>query len=337
MHTVRTATSRADAGLRPRTAPLARVAVAVALAVVVLAGCSSDDADSSATGDTSSSTSTTAPPTTTTYRVPVVDRELATTSEPAGEPGLVVYRPADLDAVGGPLPVIAWANGGCVRAEGTWAPLLERWAAAGFVVVALTALPDRPPSLADPTSIDDQAAAIDWAEAQSTTPGSPYEGRLDLDRVVAAGNSCGGITAIGLAGRDDRVAGVFVLSGSSTVPGAPVEQVTEAMAAVHVPVGYVVGAPGEDIAYPQATQDLDLLAAGLGGFVASRDEGDHVTISTTPAILDEAADISLLWLDLVLNASPTARDRLTEDPCATCPDGRWNVVARDLDVLTSRD
>ena len=172
--------------------------------------------------------------------------------------------------------------------------------------------------------------------AQNQTPGSPYEGRLDLDRVVAAGNSCGGITAIGLAEADKRVKGVFVLSGSSTIPGAPREQVAEVMGDVDVPVGYAVGAPDQDIARPQAIQDLELLGDGIGGLVASRDSGDHVTVSTTPAILgQEVADLSINWFDLVLNKNETALRSLTEAPCADCPPGTWTVEAKDLDVLVA--
>ena len=222
-----------------------------------------------------------------------------------------------------------------MRSERTWAPLLDRWAAAGFVVVAITALPDRAPSLADPSSVDDQAAAIDWAVAENEMTGSPYEGRLDLDRVIAAGNSCGGITALGLAATDERVKGVFVLSGSSTIPGAPREQIADVMGAVDVPVGYAVGAPGQDIARPQAVQDLELLGVGIGGMVASRNSGDHVTVSTTPAIFDEVAYLSINWLDLVLNGNETASRNLTETPCGECPPGTWTVEFKDLEALSS--
>ena len=47
-------------------------------------------------------------------RQPAIDRNLPTvTEQPADLPGYNVYRPADLDATGAPLPVIVWANGGC--------------------------------------------------------------------------------------------------------------------------------------------------------------------------------------------------------------------------------
>ena len=82
-------------------------------------------------------------------------------------PGYNVYRPTDLGATGGLLPVVVWANGGCVRHDATWRTLLERWAAAGFLVVAITEPPDREATVEDRTTADDQAKAIDWAVEQN--------------------------------------------------------------------------------------------------------------------------------------------------------------------------
>ena len=112
-----------------------RLALAIAVAGMTLAACSGDDAASPSGTETPSTTAT--PQTATTLAQPLIEQKYETTSEPAGVPGLAVYRPADLEATDEPLPVIAWANGGCVRHESTWAPLLDRWAASGFVVVAI--------------------------------------------------------------------------------------------------------------------------------------------------------------------------------------------------------
>lgn len=42
---------------------------------------------------------------------------------------------------------------------------------------------------------------------------SPYKDKLDIDKISAGGNSCGGITSLGLASMDPRVKSIFVLSG----------------------------------------------------------------------------------------------------------------------------
>jgi predicted dienelactone hydrolase len=255
-----------------------------------------------------------------------VNRNLPTTVEPAADlPGYNVYRPADPAATDGLLPIVVWANGGCVRHDETWKPLLEQFAAAGLFVVAITAPPDREVTMEDRTNAEDQAKAIDWAMEQNGKSGGAFTGLLDPDRVVAAGNSCGGITSLVLAGIDPRVRAVFVLSGSSVGPTATREQAAEVMDKVKVPVGFAVGGE-EDLASPQARQDFDLLAAGIPAFVASRATGDHITVSTDTAILGEVAEIGVNWIAFAVSGDEEARDNLVNRP----PD-QWTVQAKHLE------
>lgn len=266
-------------------------------------------------------------------QAPASSRSLETTTElPETLPGYRVYRPADLDATGARIPVIVWANGGCVRFDSIWAPLLERWAAAGFFVVAIAS---SRPGLPDVSTAEDQAAAIDWAVQQNKKGAGPYAGHLDVKRVVAAGNSCGGITSLRLASQDDRVRAAFVLSGSSVGPGASREAAAAIMNDVHVPVGFAVGGP-EDIAASQADQDYDVLPAGVPGYVAHRSAGDYPTVSTTASILDEVAEISVRFIDLALYGTKGSKRELLEDPCPPCAPGTWSVTAKHLDQLVKR-
>jgi predicted dienelactone hydrolase len=252
-------------------------------------------------------------------------RDLPTLVEPAADlPGYNVYRPIDLDATGGPLPIVVWANGGCVRHDATWKPLLDAFAAAGCFVVAITAPPDREVTLEDRTTAEDQAAAIDWAIEQNAKAGGAFAGQLDTERVVAAGNSCGGITSLVLAGMDPRVRAVFVLSGSSVGPSATREEAAEVMEKVKVPVGFAVGGD-EDFANPQARQDYELLAEGIPGYVASRASGDHMTVSTDVAILGEVAEIGVNWIAFAVSGDEEARDALVNGPPS-----QWTVQAKGL-------
>jgi dienelactone hydrolase len=300
------------------------VALVAAMVLATLAGCS--DGESGGTMTRGSKDTTT---------LPAVRRALPTVVEPAVDlPGYNVYRPRDLGALGRPLPVVVWANGGCVRHDATWRSLLERWAAAGYVVVAITEPPGGAVDVSDRTTADDQARAIDWATDQNARARGPYRGHLDLERVVAAGNSCGGITSLTLAGRDPRVRAVFVLSGSSVGPGAAREQAAAVMDSVRVPVGFVVGGP-EDIASSQAIQDFELLGPRVAGYVASRTTGDHVAVSTDTAILAEVGEISVNWLDLALDGTDAARRHLMDRPCQSCAAGFWTVRAKHLDALVA--
>ena len=76
-------------------------------------------------------------------RPPATTLEYPTMMESITEaPFFNIYRPTNLDEPGRLLPVVAWANGGCVREESNWRPLFDRWAAAGIVTLALTTSPN---------------------------------------------------------------------------------------------------------------------------------------------------------------------------------------------------
>jgi hypothetical protein len=253
---------------------------------------------------------------------------LPTTMEyPAELPWFNIYRPADLNATGKPLPVIVWANGGCYRSDFTWKPLFDRWAAGGFVVLALTADPDAGAMVM--SSINDQAGLVDWVVKKAAAAGSPYAGKLDTQRIVAAGNSCGGVTALGLAAKDPRIATVFVLSGSSGFGSANKSVIDKIL----VPDGYVVGGP-QDIARPNATSDYDALPAGVPAMIVSRFDGSHLTVSTDQGILAEEARIALDWMDLALYGTKAAYDELTSSTvCFGCDAGNYTLMSKNLEKL----
>jgi hypothetical protein len=263
---------------------------------------------------------------------PAISRTLPTTVEQIAElPGYNIYRPTNLGATGAPLPVIVWANGGCYRFDGVWKSLLQSWARAGFIAVAPITPVGVDPRTSGFTSVSDQVNAIDWAYAENDRTDSPYAGHLDLDRIVAAGNSCGGIVALTLASLDNRVRSVFVLSGSSVIPGSPKEAAAAIMGNILVPVGYVTGGP-EDISTRFAQQDYELLPVSVPGYLAHRFEGDHVTVSTDADVLSEVAEISTNWIDFTLYGNSQVKQTLLENPCGICAPGTWAVAAKNLDL-----
>ena len=246
-------------------------------------------------------------------------------------PGHNIYRPADMEARSAPLPIITWANGGCVRSDGIWTILFERWASEGFFVITIAqpATTDTEAGSAGRSTADDQGAALDWAFRMNESPESKYAGKLDTKRVIAAGNSCGGITSLALAGRDPRITSVFVLSGSSVGPSATRDAAAAVMSKVSVPVGFVVGG-SENIASNQADQDYALLADGLAGMVAKRASGDHRTVSTDPGMLSDAAGIALNWMNASLFDDREAMEALSGTPCSSCAAGLWSVRTKHL-------
>lgn len=257
---------------------------------------------------------------------------LPTTMETPGvAPWFNVYRPTDLAAAvaatGQPLPIIAWANGGCYRSAFTWEPLYERWAAGGFVVLALDVGSDGNPLVM--TTVDDQIALIDWALEQAEKEGSPYVGRLDTKRIVAAGNSCGGVTALGVAAKDKRVAAVFVLSGSSALGSTD----ANVMGAISVPVGYATGGT-EDVSHAAVFADYEALPDGIPAMIVSRSSGDHVTVSTDTTILPQEAEMALNWMDLSLYGTKKACEALSSATvCSGCEPGVWTLTSKHLETL----
>lgn len=253
-----------------------------------------------------------------------------TTEKVADAPTFKITRPMDLHVGETKRPVIVWANGGCLRSDFTWSPLFERWASAGFVVLALTGTgsDDDIAGMLAMTTKKEHGELVDWVEKANAS--GPYAGTLDLERIVAAGNSCGGVTSLELTAEDKRVAAVFVLSGSSAVGSVN----KEVMQAIDVPVGYVTGNPSEDVAAPNASDDYDAMKDGLPAMLVQRKMGDHITVSTDEKILPQDAEIALNWLDLALYGTQQAFDMLTSPKvCENCTPDTWSFKAKNLDRL----
>jgi predicted alpha/beta-hydrolase family hydrolase len=247
-----------------------------------------------------------------------------------------VYRPRDLMQRRTPAPVIAWGNGGCMKFDFLSLTLVERWAAAGYVVITYNdpeAMKGGMPDMALLSAmVDAQTAAqirmLDWAEQANGKRGR-YAGKLDTSRMVLAGNSCGGITAIKASWQDKRAKSLFILSGSANVPGTPDEKRKADAARIALPAMYIVGG-NEDLARAPVRIEWAAMRPHLAAVLVERSSGDHPTVSNDPVIqLDEAA-IGLNWFRATLYGDRAAARELAAKGCAKCDPKVWAVRSRNL-------
>ena len=149
----------------------------------------------------------------------------------------------------GLLPIIVWGNGGCMASGLSFQNFLTEIASHGYVILAngnpgssskssglLSTLNSM---LSGGTKATMLNAAIDWAEKNPT---GRY-GSLDLSRIAAAGQSCGGLEAYSASYADSRIKQT-ILFNSGVIDSSK----KKLLAGLKAPVAYFLGGP-TDIAY----------------------------------------------------------------------------------------
>jgi hypothetical protein len=268
--------------------------------------------------------------------------------EAASLPDHVVYRPADLAALGSTkLGVIAWGNGGCSNDGASSRFHLLELASHGYLVIAsgrILSGPGAPPAEARPpgqpgqprTQAADLTAALDWALAENERAGSAYFGRIDAGQVALSGWSCGGLQALRVAA-DARVRTVVmhntgVLNGgpNTTIPGMDLTK--DSLANFHTPVIYILGGPS-DIAYSNGMDDFARIAhvpiamanlpVGHGGTFQEPNGG-------------AAASVAVSWLDWQLRGDAAAAQRFVGEDCGLCRDAAWQLERKNFAPASTR-
>ncbi|MEV4821146.1 chlorophyllase [Micromonospora sp. NPDC049274] len=265
---------------------------------------------------------------------------LATPQVPAGHapenPYPVGVRDLKLNRDGRPLPVRIWypalgENGpvtpGLLPAHGRfpvvmfshglggrpadYATLLTRWARAGFVVAAPT-FPHTSTG-ADNNVLDvlnqpaDVSYALDQVLALDTRADDPLQGRLDADRVAAAGHSAGGVTTIGLftTNRDERLDAGVVFAGTALGVGT-------AFAGTAAPQLFVHGELDEVVEYAAGKAAYDKVPWPKA--MLSLPKGDHGrTMLKDKAALRVVSDTSIEFLRWSLYGDAEAKKRIPTD------------------------
>jgi hypothetical protein len=269
---------------------------------------------------------------------PGTGRYAALKEEIAGLPEHVVYRPANLAALGDEkLGVVAWGNGGC-SADGASSRFhLLELASHGYLVIASGSILSGPNAPAAPagqpapprTAPADLTAAVDWALGENRRSGSPYFGRIDEQQVALSGWSCGGLQAIRVTD-DPRVktlvlhnTGVLNDGPNTTIPGMDLTK--DSLAKIHTPVIYILGGPS-DIAYANGMDDFARIAH-VPAAVANLPVGHGGTFQEPNG--GAAAAVAISWLEWQLRGSDSAARRFVGADCGLCRDARWTYELKN--------
>jgi len=142
-----------------------------------------------------------------------------------------LYWPAQWS--NGLLPIIGWGNGAdnmCSNSSLPYAAFLSEIASHGYFVVAVGnddidyPPPDGLGILADGRPLRTQASAltkaIDWAIAENSRAGSPYEGKLDTSKIAYMGHGCGGQQAMAASSDPRTTTTVLLNSPAKFSPGS---------------------------------------------------------------------------------------------------------------------
>lgn len=239
----------------------------------------------------------------------------------------VVYRPKDLQAASnkeGPLPVLAFGNGGCMDSSITHERLLSEVASHGYVIVAIGALQLNGEREVKSTPSSMLVDAMDWLEQRAGDKGSDYYNRIDLQRLGVMGQSCGGAQVL-VAAKDKRVRTSVMFNagiGDMTMAGANADSLKH----LHAPILYVIGGP-EEVAHPNAGLDYDRLQHVPVVFADLADGGHMGTFAE--AYGGSFTKVTLAWLDWQLKQQAQYAPLFLDGKLATTYDG-WSVKAKNF-------
>jgi dienelactone hydrolase len=257
-------------------------------------------------------------------------------------PRHVVYRPAELAALGeSRLGIYVFGNGGC-SADGTSARnhLLEI-ASHGYLAIAPGIIPGSgrtPPTpgprpsgrLSADTPVEALREAIDWAIAENGRQGSPLYGRIATDQVAVSGWSCGGLQAL-LTATDPRVkTSVIMYSGIFNDGGNPIEGIEvdkTLLGRIHGSVLYVLGSP-TDMAYPNGMDDYRRIS-GRAAAVVNIPVGHGGTFAEPNGGL--GAQVVTAWLNWQLRGEGEGARRFRGNDCGYCTDPRLTMERKNIE------
>ncbi|KAF2666245.1 hypothetical protein BT63DRAFT_447997 [Microthyrium microscopicum] len=228
-------------------------------------------------------------------------------------PSHVVYAPKTPPPI--PMPVIVWGNGGCQFDGTAFSNFLTEIASHGYLVVA-----DGPPGgtfLKGQSKVQDMRDSVDWVEKG----GAAKYGQIDTKKIIAAGQSCGGLEAYSMTYHDPRIIQTMHFN-----IGIFQDDKKYLLKEIKVPQAYFLGGP-HDIGYLLGEKDYSLLNAGLPAFKASLDTGHDGTYwSANGGKFGKAAVAYLQWQ---LRGDAKSKAYCLGKGAGSLVGDNWNVTSKN--------
>ena len=172
-------------------------------------------------------------------------------------------------------------------------------------------------------------AAIDWAVKQNGDSTSRFNNKLDLNRIVVMGHSCGGGLAVQLAAEDPRVTGLGIWYSGAGLVGARGND-PASLQKIKGPILLITGDEQHDIAFGSGKSTFEAIThtpifygwqddlQHIGTFGA-RNGGDNGAIARQLARVDDAQ-----------RSEP--RPGCSKGPAATLrKDPTWHIQKKKID------
>ena len=236
-----------------------------------------------------------------------------------GAPGLVVFRPKNLDAFPArdTLPVLAWGNGGCAIDTTRYGGFLSTIASHGFLVFGTA---PQEGAQGGRATADNLRAALDWADAENKRAGSPLAGKIHTDQVAVMGQSCGGFLSLTL-GADPRVDTIGVFNSGAQGQGMA------GLKDLHGPVLLINGHERDFMmAGSRATYDA---ITHVPAFYGARHGAGHTATVFHPGG-GEYANVAANWLRWTFKKNAEAARMFVGNDCSLCTNPNWDTESKDL-------
>lgn len=211
-------------------------------------------------------------------------------------PEFVVYRPADMRMAAWrekKLPVMVYANGGCMDTSVHVEKMLIEIASHGYVIIAIGEMQNYPHDRREKSTPASMLTdAMDWIDAQAVDSTSAYYNVVDVERIAACGHSCGGAQVLAIAD-DPRVKSYMILNagmGEMEMAGAS----RKSLKNLHAPIIYMIGGKG-DIAHGNAVQDYKAIKR-VPVYFADMTEAGHSATFAQP-YGGAFAQMAIRWMD----------------------------------------